>query len=122
MPDTVAIASDSKNHAPRKRRISFNRRASLTVLHSDAHAYIMYPNQLLFDAPFDGNGGPGRGRKPMAAGIVKVNHHAPMRNNTTRRENVVLFMVKTMRMQTHCKNKPAQYPMPIPFDEILVES
>ena len=33
-------------------------------------------------------GGPGRGRSQKAEGMVKVNHHAPMRKRTRRRENV----------------------------------
>ena len=37
VPETVAIASESRNQAARKRTMSFKRRASLIVLHSDAH-------------------------------------------------------------------------------------
>jgi len=70
----------------------------------------------------DGSGGPGRGRSHNAAGIVNTNHQTPTRNRTTRREKVVLFMNQIMTIDMHCTNRPALYPMPIPVDDICVES
>lgn len=54
--------------------------------------------------------------------MVKMNHHAPTRKSTRRSEKVVLFREKMTIIQTHCRKRPALYPMPIPRDEICVDS
>ena len=82
----------------------------------------MYANHVLVAlglfGSLDGKGGPGRGLSHNAAGMVNKNHHAPMTNSTTRNESVVLFIANMMTIDTHCRNKPALYPIPIPVEDI----
>lgn len=112
VPETVAIASDNKNHAAKNKTMSLRRRASFMVRHKDAQAYQIYRTHVRSSLGSLGlcerNGGPGRGRNHIAAGIVKMNHQAPIINNTTRRENVVWCKRNMTTIEVHCNNRPAE--------------
>lgn len=43
----------------------------------------------------------------MAAGMVKMNHHAPIMKSTMRRDNVVLDMDQITTIAQHWRNRPA---------------
>ena len=105
VPETVAMASESKNHATRKSSICRSLTATLTVFQSETQAndtYARYDRSL---PPLDMaalRGGPGRLRSHIVDGIVNMNHHAPTRNKTKRSGSVddafVLDMTNSTKM------------------------
>jgi hypothetical protein len=105
----------------------------LTVLHSATHANETYPSPKADMIPFREtdilNGGPGRFRSHNAAGIEKVHHHKPTMNSTSRRGSVcddgsgnAFLRLRRSKMLRHWTKTAARYPMPIPLEDILVES
>ena len=100
VPDTVATASESMNHAMRKMTICRSLMATLTVLQTEPQANVRY---AMIVQNLDGlesaivRGGPGRGRIQIATGIVKQNHHSPTINRTMRRASVDDVDVLDMR-------------------------
>ncbi len=79
------MASDNRNHEARKRRMSGSCGVRRIVRYSCAQEWEIY-DQPLADI-WEGNGGPGRGRSHRAEGMVKTNHHRPIRKRTSRSEN-----------------------------------
>ena len=74
----------------------------------------------------EGSGGPGLGRSQSAAGIVNTNHQRPTRKRTIRRVKVVdMFMepaTTTIVIPRACTITAAMYPIPMPYDDIWVDS
>lgn len=133
VPETVATASDRRNQAIRKRTTCRSFAALLSVFHNDAQANEMYPSLKVAMIPRRGmdtvKGGPGRLRSHNAAGIEKAHHHKPTMNRTSRRGSVcdegsgnVFLSAKRRRILRHWTKTAAIYPMPIPLEDILVES
>lgn len=127
--ETVAMASDMRNHATRKIITSRSRTATLTVFHNDFHANATRLSQifhrLLCPGVDDSNGGPGRLRSHRRASIVNENHHIPTRSSTHRRGIEADFLgkdvferIRSRQILKICTKIAAQYPKPTPFDEI----
>jgi len=91
VPDTVAIASERRNHAMRKMTACLSLMAIFRVFQSDNQAKEIYARQErnldVFEIPVC-RGGPGLSRSQIDEGIVNTNHHTPTRNKTRRRGSV----------------------------------
>jgi hypothetical protein len=100
VPETVAIASESRNHAMRKITACLSLSATLMVFKRDIQAKDIYARQeRSFEAPGMPvlRGGPGRSRSHSEEGIVKANHQTPTRKRTRRRGSVDETEVLDMR-------------------------
>ena len=100
VPDTVATASESINHAMRKMTIWRSLTATLTVFHTEPQANIRYATTVRSLEGLERavmRGGPGRGCIHSETGTVKQNHHRPTINRTMRRASVDEFDVLDIR-------------------------
>lgn len=91
VPETVAIASESKNQATRKSSICRSLTATLMVFQSETQANTTYATYDRNLPPLDTAAlrvGPGRVRSHMEDGMVNVNHHNPTMNKTKRSGSV----------------------------------
>jgi hypothetical protein len=122
VPDTVATASESKNHAARKSSTSLSLRARMMDRPRDFQEYVAYARTVraLLIRCERCSGGPGRGRNQSAAGIVKIIHQRPMMKRTSRSEKRVESVTVITQMADSCTKSAAIYPIPIPYDDILV--
>lgn len=89
VPETVAMESESKNHATRKRTTCRSLTAILIVFQTEDHAKITYvmtrPRRPVVAFELR-SGGPGRSRSHKAHGIVNTAHHRPTRKSTSRND------------------------------------
>lgn len=117
VPDTVATASDIKNHAIKNTITSRSFTATLIVFHNDFHANFIKYSQARHRlwAPVTSNGGPGRVRSHRRLTMVNEPHHTPTRSSTSRVGRVpdvlgieVLFKVTKSKMLRICTNTAAQ--------------
>jgi hypothetical protein len=87
VPETVAMESERRNHAARKRIICFSFRAILMVSNRLFQANAVYDiteRNLDCEEFLVGREGPGRERSQREDGMVKANHHTPTRKRTSR--------------------------------------
>lgn len=115
VPETVAMASERRNQARRKRTICRSLKAVFMVWKREVQAkrvYLYIPWIREVEAVCEGSGGPGRERSQREEGMVKVNQHVPTMKRTKRsgsvEEMVLLFdKVKRRRIERICTHTAA---------------
>lgn len=131
--ETVAMPSERRNQAMRKRTTWRSLKATLRVWKMEDQAKRRYARaeraRLVCWAKALEIGGPGRGRSQSAVGTVKASHHAPTKKRTMRSGRVAevdgkdtLDRAKRRAMLRHWTKTAAMYPMPAPLEEIFAES
>lgn len=101
VPDTVAMASERRNQATRKRRTWRSLRADFIVARRERQEKRMEARKVR-SLPFwlervSGRGGPGRFRSQREDGMMNMNHQRPTMKRTSRRGSVDEALVLDMR-------------------------
>ena len=130
VPDTVATASDRRNHAIKNIPVCRRRAAVFTVFQTDDQAKIKYCKAVgkrLLRILLVFSDGPGRLRSQRAPGIVRTAQNNPTRKSTQRKgvdsEAKLAFFRRTNRTMLRIWTQTAAaYPRPTPFEEIWTES